>query len=77
MNAAINQCSIRRRRVAGDSSRSTTLVYTFPNHIAAGDHITVCQKFFLSTLGYSNNRVVTELTKATANAEQASMIVVP
>ena len=77
MNGAINRCSVRRRRVAGESSRSTTLVYTFPNHIAAGDHITVCQKFFLSTLGYSNNRVVIELMKATANAGQASMLVVP
>ena len=63
MNRCIKRRGVKRRRGGDDSSRNSTFLYAFPNH---DDDIVVCQKFFLATLGYSNNRVVVELKNATA-----------
>ena len=77
MSRFIKCCGVKRRRNADDSSRTSTLLYAFPNEEAVGDDISVCQKFFLSTLGYSNNRVVVELMKATTRTDGQTSNIMP
>ena len=50
-----------RRRVPEEESRKTGYkkTYTFPNN--KGGTIIVCQKFFLSTLGYTQDQVIKSL----------------
>ena len=77
MSRFIKRCRVKRHRIADDSSRTSTLLYALPNEEAVGDDTSVCQKFFLSTLGYSNNRVVVELMKATASTEGQTSNIMP
>jgi len=77
MSRFIKRCRVKRHRSADDNSRTSTLLYAFPSEEAVGKDTFVCQKFFLSTLGYSNNRVVVELMKATASTEGQTSNIMP
>ena len=62
-----------RRRIADEISRkgSVTKIYTFQN--SEGKNITVCQKFFLHTLGYKQDQVIKSLfTSISAAASETA-----
>ena len=57
--AKTKSSAVKRIRLRGETreqSRSCSIAYFFSND--NGDDIKVCQKFFLSTLGYSSNTVI-------------------
>lgn len=67
LNKCVNISSIKRRKIQISNSNQTLLknesrYFSLPNK--DNELISVCRKFFLSTLGYKTDAVITELSRA-------------
>lgn len=64
---------VKRRKTMQDSevhSRNESRYYTLPKNVdGITKNLTVCRQFLLTTLGYTNDSVITELSKALKRGE--------